>query len=120
VLFSLAIGVGVAIVLAMLRIHFQLDLWPFLLVGYGIALSLTFFVPKLFIGIAFDSGAVASGPMTATFILAFMHGIASSQPDANVLIEGFGMISLVALMPIITLQLLGLIYKIKSVKGGEL
>jgi len=118
VLFFLAIGVGGAIVLAMLRIQFNLELWPILFIGYGIALLLTFFSPKLFIGIAFDSGAVASGPMTATFILAFMHGIASASADANILVEGFGMISLVALTPIITLQILGVIYNYKSVKGG--
>ncbi|WP_031368253.1 DUF1538 family protein, partial [Clostridium botulinum] len=72
------------------------------------------FVPNLFVGIAFDSGGVASGPMTATFILAFAQGVAESIEGANVLVDGFGVIAMVALTPLIALQVLGLIFKIKS------
>ncbi len=114
----LALGVGIALTLALLRIKFDYDLAIILLVGYSIAVILSFLVPKIFVGMAFDSGGVTSGPMTVTFILAFFHGVAHAVDDANILVEGFGMVSLVVLAPIITLQLLGLIYKIKTVKGG--
>ena len=77
-----------------------------------------YIVPKLFVGMAFDSGGVASGPMTATFILAFAQGAAASIEGADVLIDGFGMIAMVAMTPIIALQILGLIFKIKSKKEG--
>jgi hypothetical protein len=77
-----------------------------------------FVVPDLFIGIAFDSGGVASGPMTATFILAFAQGAADAIESADVLADAFGIIAMVALTPLITLQILGFIFKIKSVKGG--
>lgn len=119
VLFALSIGVGLAVALSMVRILVPgLQLWHYLLPGYLIAVTMTYFVPKLFVGIAFDSGGVASGPMTATFILAFAQGVAEATEGADVLIDGFGMIAMVALTPLITLQILGFIFKIKSVKGG--
>jgi hypothetical protein len=115
----LSIGVGTAVALSSIRVLIpELHLWHFLLPGYAIALAMTFFVPKLFVGIAFDSGGVASGPMTATFILAFAQGTAAATEGANVLIDGFGVIAMVALMPIIALQILGIIFKIKSRKQG--
>lgn len=114
----LCIGVGLAVLLSVIRIIVPgIQLWHYLLPGYAIALVLSLFTPKLFVGIAFDAGGVATGPMTATFILAFTQGVANASGGANVLIEGFGMISMVALMPIITLQVLGLIYKKKLAKG---
>ncbi|MDR1669054.1 MAG: DUF1538 domain-containing protein [Oscillospiraceae bacterium] len=110
----LCIGVGIAVLLAVLRILIPaIQLWHYLLPGYVIAVVLSIFTPKLFVGIAFDAGGVATGPMTATFILAFTQGIADASGGANIIIEGFGMISMVALLPIITLQVLGLIYKRK-------
>lgn len=119
VLFTLAIGIGFAVALSMIRILVpDIQLWHYLLPGYLLALVMTFFVPKLFVGIAFDSGGVASGPMTATFILAFAQGAANAIEGANVMVDGFGMIAMVALMPLIALQVLGLIFKIKSKKGG--
>lgn len=119
VLAALSIGVGCAVALSTLRILIpELQLWHLLLPGYALSVALSFFTPKLFVGIAFDSGGVASGPMTATFILAFTQGAAQGIETANVLADGFGMIALVALMPLITLQILGMIYKIKSKKGG--
>lgn len=119
VLFALSIGVGVAIGLSMIRIIVPpVQLWHYLLPGYIIAITMTYFVPKLFVGIAFDSGGVASGPMTATFILAFAQGVAQAIEGADVLREGFGMIAMVALTPLIALQILGLIFKMKSAKGG--
>lgn len=119
VVIALTIGVGSAIAISVLRVLIpQVQLWHFLLPGYGIALSLMFATPKLFVGIAFDAGGVATGPMISTFILSFIHGLADAMPSADVLIDGFGMVSLVALMPIITIELLGLIFKLKSVKRG--
>lgn len=116
---TLSLGVGLAVALSMIRIIIpELQLWHYLLPGYIIAIIMTYFVPKLFVGIAFDSGGVASGPMTATFILAFVQGAAESIEGANVLVDGFGMIAMVALTPLIALQVLGLIFKLKSKKGG--
>lgn len=119
VLIALAAGVGIAMALTSIRILVpSLQLWHYLLPGYLIAIGLMFIGPKLFIGIAFDSGGVASGPMTATFILAFTQGAASATAGADVLIDGFGTIALVALTPLITLQILGLIYRRKTIKGA--
>lgn len=119
VLIALAAGVGVSIALSVLRVLVPgIQLWHYLLPGYVIAIGLMFFVPKLFVGIAFDSGGVASGPMTATFVLAFISGIAEGTEGADVLIDGFGVIAMVALTPLIALQVLGLIFKIKLGKGG--
>lgn len=119
VMTTLSIGVGLAVALSMLRILIpELQLWHYLLPGYMIALAMTYIAPKLFVGIAFDSGGVASGPMTATFILAFVQGAAEAIEGANVLIDGFGMIAMVALTPIIALQVVGLVFKLKSKRGG--
>jgi hypothetical protein len=116
---TLSIGVGAAVALSMLRIVVPgIQLWHYLLPGYIISIIMSFFSPDLFVGIAFDSGGVASGPMTATFILAFAQGAADAIEGANILSEGFGMIAMVALTPLIALQILGLIYKAKSHKGG--
>lgn len=118
VLIALSAGVGIAVALSAVRILVpELFLWHYLLPGYLIAIALSLFGPKLFVGIAFDSGGVATGPMTATFILAFTQGIAHSVDTADVLIDGFGVISMVAMTPLITLQILGLIYRRKAVKG---
>lgn len=119
VLITLSIGVAFAVSLSIIRILVPaLALWHFLLPGYLISMILTRFVPNLFIGIAFDSGGVASGPMTATFIFAFAQGISSQSATANVLIDGFGIIAMVAMAPLISLQILGVIYQYKSKKGG--
>jgi len=119
VMFSLAIGVGFSVGLSILRILIPgLQLWHYLLPGYIISIALTFIVPMLFVGIAFDSGGVASGPMTATFILAFAQGAAEAIEGANVMVDGFGVIAMVAMTPLIALQILGFIYKVKSKKGG--
>lgn len=117
VLAALTIGVGSAVALSMVRICIPaIQLWHILLPGYIISVVLSFIVPKLYVGIAFDSGGVASGPMTATFILAFSQGVANATQGADLLNDAFGMIALVAMTPIITLQLLGLIVKVKSRK----
>lgn len=119
ILIFLSFGIGLALALSVLKIFIlELELWHLLLPGYIIALILSYFVPKMFVGIAFDAGGVATGPMTATFILAFIQGAAQSYPNAHPILDGLGMIALVALMPIITLQVLGLIFKIKTRKAG--
>jgi hypothetical protein len=121
VLFTLSIGVGLAVLLSIVRVLIpDLQLWHYILPGYAIAIVMSYFVPKLFVGMAFDSGGVASGPMTATFILAFVQGAAEATAGANVLVDGFGMIALVAMTPIIALQILGFAFDLKSKKrkGG--
>jgi len=119
VLVALSIGVGLAIALAMLRIVVaDLNLWHFILPGYIVALGLAYLVPDLFVGLGFDAGGVATGPITATFTLAFTQGIANETPRASVLVDGFGMIALVAMMPIITVQVLGLVFKARHPTEG--
>lgn len=113
-LFSLSIGVGLAVMMSMLRIMVPgVELWHFLLPGFGLSILLSFYVPNLFTGIAFDAGGVASGPMTATFILAFAQGVATTLPQADVLVDGFGIIAMVAMTPVLMVQVLGLIYKLR-------
>ena len=115
VLFSLAVGVGLAVALSVIRILVSgVQLWHYLLPSYILCIGLMFLTPKLFVGIAFDAGGVATGPMTATFILAFIQGAAQAFEGANLLTDGFGMIAMVATMPIVTLQLLGLVFKMKA------
>ncbi len=111
-MFSLSIGVAISIAIAMCRILFQISIWYVLIPGYGLALLLTFFAPKIFTAIAFDSGGVASGPMTATFLLAFAMG-ACEAVGGNLLTDAFGIVAMVAMTPLITIQILGVIYKRK-------
>lgn len=119
VMAALSLGVGLAVALSMARIVIEsLELWHILIPGYLIAIGLMLFVPELFVGIAFDSGGVASGPMTATFILAFAQGAASAAEGADVLADGFGVIAMVAMTPLIALQILGFIFHVKSKKVG--
>lgn len=119
VLVALAVGVGLAVGLSVIRVLVpQIQLWHYLLPGYIISIILMFFTPKLFVGIAFDAGGVATGPMTATFILAFIQGAAHAFEGADLMVDGFGMIAMVAMIPIITLEVLGLIFKVKSKTEG--
>lgn len=115
----LSLAMGMALSLNMLRILVPgIHLWHILVPGYIIALGLMFFTPKLFVGIAFDAGGVASGPMSATFVLTFAQGVAFSSPATGIVENAFGMIALIALMPIISIEILGLLFKIKSKKAG--
>ena len=110
VLAFLSIGVAFSVALAVIRNYTEgLELWHMLLPGYTLIMIMSYFTPDLFLGIAFDAGGVASGPMTATFILAFTQGIAAGVPGADPLFDGFGVVALVAMAPLITLQILGLI-----------
>lgn len=110
---SLSIGVSVSIGLAMIRVLTGISIMWFVVPGYAIALLLTFFVPKIFTAIAFDSGGVASGPMTATFLLPFAMG-ACSAVGGNIVTDAFGVVAMVAMTPLITIQVLGLIYRLKA------
>ena len=87
----------------------------FLLSGYAIALGTSFFVPKIYTAIAFDSGGVASGPMTATFLLPFAMG-ACKALGGNIITDAFGIVAMVAMTPLITIQVMGLLSKMKEKK----
>ncbi|NLI61069.1 MAG: DUF1538 domain-containing protein [Clostridiales bacterium] len=120
ILIALSAGIALAVAMSMLRIMIPaLKLWHFLLPGFALAALLSYRVPPIFVGIAYDSGGVASGPMTATFVLAFAQGAAATIPTANVLIDGFGVIAMVAMTPLVAIQVLGLIFKIKSIKESN-
>ncbi len=112
---SLSLGVAVSVGLAMIRVLTGISILYFIIPGYLMALLLTFFVPKLFTAIAFDSGGVASGPMTATFLLPFAMG-ACEALGGNIITDAFGIVSMVAMTPLITIQTMGLIYRIKERK----
>ena len=109
---SLSIGVAASIGLAMMRVWLQIPIMCFLVPGYLVALVFTFFVPKIFTAIAFDSGGVASGPMTATFLLPFAMG-ACRALGGDVLLDAFGVVAMVAMTPLITVQVLGFVYQRK-------
>ncbi len=105
---GLCVGVGLAIALSVVRIIFDFSLAYYLIPGYFISLALSLFVPPVYTAIAFDSGGVASGPMTSGFILPFAIGICVAlQGESAVLRDGFGVVALVAMTPLITIQLLG-------------
>ena len=105
---GLCIGVGAAIALSMVRIVFDFSLVYYIVPGYFISLALSLFVPPVYTAIAFDSGGVASGPMTSGFILPFAIGACISVQGADhVLSDAFGVVALVAMAPLITIQLLG-------------
>ncbi len=112
---SLMIGVACSVGLAMLRILLHLPIMYFLIPAYAIALVLTFIVPDMFTAIAFDSGGVASGAMTASFLMPLALGLCSAT-GGNVATEGFGVVAFVAMTPLIAIQILGLVYKIKMAK----
>ena len=113
---SLSIGVAVAVGISMVRILTGIHIMWILIPGYIISIALTFFVPKLFVGIAFDSGGVASGPMTSTFLLPFAIG-ACEGIGGNVMTDAFGVVAMVAMTPLIAVQIMGLVYSIKNKKS---
>lgn len=110
---SLSVGVAVSLGLAMVRVLWGVSILWFVIPGYALALILAFIVPRIFTAIAFDSGGVASGPMTATFLLPFAMG-ACDAVGGNIMTDAFGVVAMVAMTPLITIQLLGLSYKIKT------
>lgn len=104
---ALSIGVAFSVGIAMIRVLTGISILPFLIGGYAISLIITFFVPSIYTGIAFDSGGVASGPMTTTFILPFAVG-ACEMLGGNVMTDAFGAVAMIAMTPMITIQVLGL------------
>lgn len=115
---SLSAGVSLSVGLAMLRIVCRIPIMVFLIPGYAIALLLMFFTPPVFTSIAFDSGGVASGPMTATFLLPLAMG-ACEACGGNIGTNAFGVVAMVAMTPLIAIQVLGLVYGRKTVKAVE-
>ena len=111
-LLSLSLGVAVSIGISMLRVLTGISIWYFVLIGYVIAIVLTFFTPRIFTAIAFDSGGVASGPMTATFLLPFATGACMAR-GGNIMTDAFGLVAMVAMTPLLTIQVLGIIYQMK-------
>ena len=107
-LMALSIGVGVSIGLSMLRIWLDFSILYYLIPGYFLSLGLSFFVPKIYTAIAFDSGGVASGPLTSSFILPFAIGACVTMQGVDKVMEdAFGVVAMVAMTPLITIQLLG-------------
>ena len=115
---SLSIGVSLSTGLSMMRVLYSIPLIWILLPGYLIAAGLSFFVPKLFTAIAFDSGGVATGAMASTFLLPLAIGT-SAALGGNILVDAFGVIAMIAMTPLITIQILGLYYKLKSQESTE-
>ena len=110
---SLSIGVAAAMALSMVRAVTGISIMWFMAPGYALALLLTLIVPKTFTAIAFDSGGVASGPLTAAFMLPFAMGAVTSL-GGNVMTDAFGLVAMVAMMPLITVQIMGAIYMLRS------
>ena len=114
---SLSLSVSISLALAMVRVITGISVMYFLVPGYIIALGLTFVSPKIFTAIAFDSGGVASGPMTATFLLPFAMGACESIGGLDrIVTDAFGVVAMVAMTPLITIQIMGVIHKVKSRK----
>ena len=107
-LVALSIGVGVSIALSVLRIVYDFSILYYMIPGYFLSLGLSFFVPRMYTAIAFDSGGVASGPLTSTFILPFVIGVCFVlQGESKILMDAFGLVAMVAMTPLITIQSLG-------------
>ncbi len=115
---ALEIGVAISVGIAMLRAITGMNIMIPLIIGYSVALILTFFVPEIFTSIAFDSGGVASGAMTSTFLLAFSVGtnFGVTGHTNNIMVDAFGTVAMVAMTPLIAIQILGIVYKIRISK----
>ena len=111
--FSLSIAIAAAMGLSMVRALTGLSILWFVVPGYLISLALSFFVPTTFTAIAFDSGGVASGPLTAAFMLPFAMGAVSAM-GGNIMTDAFGLVALVAMMPLITVQAMGAVSAVRS------
>ncbi len=112
---ALSVGVSVSVGISMLRVLTGIPILPFLIVGYSISLIISYFVPHIYTGIAFDSGGVASGPMTSTFMLPFAMG-ACDAIGGNVMTDAFGIVAMIAMAPLITIQILGLYERSKRAR----
>jgi hypothetical protein len=116
---ALSIGMAGALALTMFRILYSVPIIYILIPGYAIAIGLSFFVPKMFTGIAFDSGGVCSGPMSTTFLLPFAMGTCTGV-GGNLMIDAFGIVAMVAMTPLIVIQLMGLMYKLRALEAERL
>jgi hypothetical protein len=114
---GLSIGMSIALGITMVRILTGISLMWILIPGYALALILTFFVPPIFTGIAFDSGGVCSGPMTSTFLLPLAMG-ACEGVGGNLMTDAFGIVAMVAMTPLIIIQIMGFIYSTKQKKSA--
>ena len=120
VLIILALTIGAAVALHLVRAYFMFDLAYYIIPGYIVVFVLSFMVPKIYTAMAFDSGGVATGPMTSTFVLPFCIGfsfaryVADPNGGSDVYLYGFGLVALVAMMPLIVLQAMGLQSEIKN------
>ena len=113
---ALSAGVSISVGLAMVRVLTGISILWFLIPGYAVAIGISFVVPKLFTAIAFDAGGVASGPMTATFLLPLAQG-ACIAVGGNIVTDAFGVVAMVAMTPLITVQLMGLVAQLKTRKA---
>ncbi|MDR0539118.1 MAG: DUF1538 domain-containing protein [Spirochaetaceae bacterium] len=109
---GLAFGMASALAVTMVRILLQIPLMYILIPGYALAIALTFFVPRIFTGIAFDSGGVCSGPLTSTFLLPLAMGVCRGS-GGDLMKDAFGIVAMVAMAPLIVIQIIGLIYSIR-------
>lgn len=116
--YALSAAVAVSLGLAMVRVLTGISIFWFVIPGYAVALILAFFVPKIFTAIAFDSGGVASGPMTATFLLPFAMG-ACQAVGGNIASDAFGVVAMVAMTPLITIQVMGVIYQVQARRSAD-
>jgi len=116
---GLSIGMAIALGVTMVRILLGINLMWILIPGYAFALILTFFVPPIFTGIAFDSGGVCSGPMTSTFLLPFAMG-ACKGVGGDLMKDAFGIVAMVAMTPLIIIQIMGIIFNIKQKKTAAI
>ena len=115
---ALSVGVACAVALSMVRVLTGLNIYWLLIPGYALALILSRMVPQVFVGIAFDSGGVASGPMTSTFLLPLAMG-ACTAVGGNVVTDAFGVVAMVAMAPLIAIQIMGLIYVRRSKQAEQ-
>ena len=113
---ALSAGVSISVGLAMVRVLTGISILWFLVPGYVFAISISFVVPKLFTAIAFDAGGVASGPMTATFLLPLAQG-ACVAVGGNIVTDAFGVVAMVAMTPLITVQMMGLVAQLRTRKA---
>ena len=114
----LVISMAVAVALSMIRVATGISIWWIIVPVYAVALALSFFVPKIFTAIAFDSGGVASGPMTATFLLPFAMG-ATAELGGSIINDAFGTVAFVAMTPLVAVQIMGLVYKVKKTAAAR-
>lgn len=118
VLYTISIGVGILISVGMIKIIYGISLFIILIPAYIISIILIWFTERDFVAIAFDAGGVATGPMAVTFLLSIAVGITSVMEGRNPISDAFGLVSLIALAPILSIMLLGLIFKRKQKKIG--